>query len=47
MTHIITWLAIIGGTSFFIWGCKGFPVPYQPSRKRTRRSFGYGRDLEI
>ena len=47
MTHIITWLAIIGGTAFFIWGCKGFPAPYQPSRKRTRRSFGYGRVLEI
>ena len=47
MTHIIRWLAIIGGTAFLVWGCKGFPVPYQPSRKRTRRSFGYGREIDL
>lgn len=47
MTHIIRWLAIIGGTAFLIWACKGFPIPYQPRRKRAHREFGYGREIDI
>lgn len=46
MIHVISWLAIIGGVAFLVWGCKGFPIPFQAYRKRSRRSFGYGRQGE-
>ena len=46
MIHVITWIAMIGGSAFLVWGCKGFPIPFQAYRKRSRRSFGYGRPSE-
>ena len=46
MIHVITWIAIIGGSAFLVWGCKGFPIPFQAYRKRSRGAFSYGRPSE-